>query len=114
ISGRFIAKEQGGICDNRASDPDALLFSTGKLAGIMFGAVRKADDLEGSGHVLFPVAFRKVRQEKGQLDVSLGAERWQKVVKLENETDVARAPASQFLIGQLVHAFTPDAESPFR
>ena len=41
ITGRLVAEQQCGIRDDRAGDPDPLLFAAGEMARIMSGAVRR-------------------------------------------------------------------------
>jgi hypothetical protein len=52
IAGRFIGQEHRRLVDQRAGDGDALLLATGKLIGIMVGAVSESDDFERAHRLL--------------------------------------------------------------
>ena len=63
--------------------------------------------------MIFTFAAVEVGEKQWQFDVSLCGEHGQKIVKLEDKTDVPRAPAGQLAIGQLIHPLAIDAHRAF-
>ena len=63
-------------------------------------AVCEPHHFESGLGVLAALAPGQGGQRKGQLDVLVGGEHRHQVVELENEADVARAPAGEFRLAQ--------------
>ena len=69
IAGRLIAQQERSIGDDRAGDTDSLLFTAGKLARKVGGAVGEADDIKRRGDVLLPIIWREGEQQ-WELDIA--------------------------------------------
>src|SRR5712671_823384 len=113
IAGGFVTQKEGWVGDDGASDSHALLLAARESAGMMFGAMGKADDGEGGFDVFPAFGFGEMGEQQGQLNISLRGEHGKKIVELEYETDMTRAPGGQLAIGQFVHAFAGDADGAF-
>src|SRR6266576_444197 len=111
IARGFVAEQQRWVRDNRARDAHTLLLAAGELAGIMFGAVCQAYDIQRCRHVLFPLGFRQVRQEQRQLHVAFRGEHGKQVVELENKADVPRPPGGEPAVGEFVDVLARDAHA---
>ena len=79
----------------------------------MLRAMRQSDHRQRRLHVLLPVRLGKVREQQWQLHVPFRREHGHQIVKLENETDVARAPRGEGAVGQLINSFSGDDHRAF-
>ena len=94
--------------------PDPLLLAAGELPWVVPGAVGQADQRERGGDVLLALGSGEVGQQQRQLDVALGGEHGQQVVELEDEADVARAPAAEPASGEAVDPLAADLDRALR
>jgi hypothetical protein len=55
-----------------------------------------------------------MRQQQGKFHVALGVQDGKQIVKLENQSDMARAPGSELTVGELINPFAADGNQSFR
>ena len=105
VAGGFIGNQQRGMIDEGARNGDPLLFTAGKLRGTMFYSFFQPDPAEQ----LFGFADRftvgTARDPGRHGDVFQSVKFGQKVIGLENETDLTITDLSQFAVGKLICAF---------
>ncbi len=82
-----------GVRHDGARDGHPLLLASGELARVVAHAVGEPHHRQGRLHVRAPLLARERGEEERQLDVAVRGEDRDQVVHLEDEPDVARAPA---------------------
>src|SRR3974390_2424269 len=70
IAGGLVADQQSGIGHEGARNGYALLLSARQLAGLVRGAIGKADELEHRAHVLLALRGRKVGEQQRYFDIA--------------------------------------------
>src|SRR3546814_14737217 len=91
-----ISDWSSDVCSSDlACDRDALLLATGQFVWLVFGAIVETDDLQCGLRVLLALAGIELGQQQRQFDIGLRAEHRHQVVELEDEADVACAPAGE-------------------
>ena len=106
--GRFITDQQPGFVDQGSSDRNPLLLSSGKLIGHQMHSFFQAD---GSQNVLcglkclFARGSGNDQRDRRILD---GRQRRQKIVLLENESDIFLTETDQFRAGHRDDVLTQD------
>src|SRR5207249_6712591 len=97
---RLVRENHRGIVEQRPRDRDALLLSTGELAGAVPHPIAEADlSKRGEGARAVIVAIAAVHE--WQLDVLDGVEAREEVARLEDEADVLVSDRGELVVGQL-------------
>ena len=107
-------QQQRRIRHDGARDADPLLLAARELPRIVLRAVLEAHDRERRRHVAPPVGAPQRREQQRQLDVLLRRQHRQQVVELEDEADVAGAPACQPPARQVIDAVPGDGDRALR
>ena len=102
VAGRLVAQQEQRIGDDGARDADPLFLAAGQFGRAVPGAVGKTDECQRRAGAAQPLGGRQVGQQQRQLDIALGGQHRQQVVGLEDEADVARAPAGEIGVAQPV------------
>src|SRR5687767_13691813 len=91
IAGGLIGEDEIRLMDHRPSDRDALLLTTGELAGQVIAAVADVHAFEHGVDLRLTLTRRGFRVDERQLDVFVNRELVDEVEALEDEADVALA-----------------------
>jgi len=100
IAGGLVGDDDLRVCHNRARDGNTLLLAAGKLARIMMRAVFQTNDAKRRHGAVAALPGAEPGQQQRQLDVAERGQHRDEVVELEDEADVAAAPARQRALGQ--------------
>ena len=114
VSGGLIGEENHGIADERACHRDALLLTTGKLCGIMLGAMRHFDAFEGALDFFLAFGGGHAAIGEGKFDVFVDGEIADEVEGLEDETDFAIANAGAVAELEAGDGLAVEGVVPFR
>ncbi len=93
VAGGLVSENEFGLIDERASDGDTLLFTTGKICGEMLEAITEADPLEGFDGLRFVGDGVEIL---GEHDVFQRSEIRHEMKLLEDETDFFCTVADKF------------------
>ncbi len=89
--------------DERAGDGGALFFAARKLGGVVVHAVLKADGGDGLLRAFFPLRFRHVGVEEGELHVLQDRGAREQVERLEHEAHLLVPDVRAFVVGVFHH-----------
>ena len=96
-AGRLVRKNDPAAIHQRPGDGDTLLLTAGKLVGTMIEPVAKLQRAKQRLCPVMPVARRRARIDRRDLDVFLRAGRRDEIVALEDEAERAPAQSGKFV-----------------
>jgi hypothetical protein len=86
---RFVADDQVGFMDECSGEGHALLLAAGKLARKELGAASKAQAVQERASPVDGLGTFHARGEKGYGSIFGGIKRWEQIVLLEDEAEIA-------------------------
>src|SRR4030042_1448429 len=98
VTRRFVRYEDGRISNDGAGDGNPLLFSTGKLFGIMVHPMRKVNQTKSHLHMFPPLLSRKPCQMKREFHILKSRKHGYQVIKLEDKTYIRCTPLGKFYL----------------
>ena len=100
IAGRLVGENDGGLCNQRAGDRNALLFAAGKLGRAMVEAAGDVEQLGKAGKELRVHGLGALGDLVGDFNVGASGERGKEVELLEDESDAGAAHFGPLGIGE--------------
>src|SRR5262245_55061034 len=109
IAGRFVREKHCGFGDERTGNGHALLLPAGQLAGLMFGALRETDSLQGRSRERTGIKLPAgAVVEQRQLDIFERAGACQEVKTLEDEAELLVTQIRERVAIQAVNVYASE------
>ncbi len=100
VARRFVGDNNLRMRDDGTSDPDPLFLATGHLTRIMVGSVQQIHSAQGNLNSSASFAAGHGQKQQRQLDVFVRRQYRDKIVCLEDVSQIGRSPVGQFCAGQ--------------